>query len=319
MRKLLTFSVLLLAFCIGYEPPALSTPSAAPSADETAALAKPAASSAQPASQIAGAAQTAARVAMSAGDVPLPPLDDLTAQIDEYMTVIARDLARLDGSIRYVEDAVNIVRDVNGLALVALAVGLANDDSKYKRAAPHIIAAARRLAAAQNFNDGNAALTALQAALTNTSDAAPLSWSDKVSELGPAMQALPNLSSAVNRLAGAESRFNTVMAAANPRMEQARQQVIAHLAGLAAISQGSIPNVVQSDRPDAVEEWKKYCEEFRDYAIKVNAIAHQFIQERAAGGGTTNFATFNTAFRAMAESCDDCHRAFYPSAVGQTE
>jgi len=240
--------------------------------------------------------------------VPLPPVADLVAQVDYYMTRMGRSMDFLRATPRYVASAADVVRDSNALALIALAIGLAEEDSKYKGPAPHIIAAAQSLAAAQNYPEGRRAFEALRRALTNTEEAPPLSWSDGVAGLTPVMQALPNLSSAVNRTTDTELKLNTLL-------DRQPQQVFSQLAALAAISQGSIPLVAETELPDAVEDWKRYCEEFRDAAIKANAAAHQFARDRAEGR-VPDYSIFRTAFLAMRESCDDCHRVFYPRAVG---
>ena len=350
MRHILTLSVLLLAFCIGCpEPPAppttpepppvdatpvetdeapapvLEPPPAveppAPVVDPTPAVEPPApvvepapaVEAPAPVVEPAPAVEMApvAAVAAFSGDVPLPPLDDLTVQIDLYIAAIARAMEGLDGSNNYTQDAANVVRDTSGLVLVVLAVGLADADSKYKQPAPHIIAAAHALIAAQNLEEGQAAFAALQAALTNTSDGTPLSWSDKMADLAPAMKALPNLSSAVKRITDTERKLNLVLDG-NP------QRAYPPLAALAVIAQGTIPNVVQTEKPDAVEEWKKACEEFRDAALKANAAAHLYAQVKAEGG-EPDYSVYSVSIAALAESCDDCHRLFYPNAVGQTE
>ena len=345
MRILLTLSILTLVFCVGctqsvvhpenLQPVALEDKETGCSAcslhaaiqEKEAANDAPASDAAPPAEtgtnsiengtieEPTAAVTSSAQAKYAAESVPLPPIADLTAQIDDYMTRIGEALERLDGSPRYEDDAATVVRDVSALATIALAIGLAEEDSKYKQSASHIIVSARALAAAKTLEDGNKAFAALQASLTDTSEGAPLAWTDKVADLGPLMKSLPNLSSAVNRLTNTENRFSTVAAGANARTQAARTQVLGHLAALAAISQGSIPNAVQTEKPDAVAEWKKYCEDFRDAAIKVNAAAHQFI----GSTGNANYTLYDTAFKAMAASCDDCHRTFYPNAVGQTE
>jgi len=237
--------------------------------------------------------------------VPLPPIADLVAQVDEYITKLGASIDSLDGSPRYATDATDVVRDASALSLVALALGLAEADSKYKKAAQQIIATAQKLVAAKSHAEGQKAYDELKAALTSTGGGGePLAWSMKVAGLTPLMKAVPNLSSAVKRLTNTERNLNM-------RLERSPQQIYGTTAALAAISQGSIANVTETTKPDAVAEWKKFCEEFRDAALKVNAVAHQYAEK------TADYATFKTAITAMSNSCDDCHKVFYPSAVGQ--
>ena len=232
--------------------------------------------------------------------VPLPPLDDLTAQVDEYVTKLGTNLESLEGSPQYASDT--IVRDANALSLVTLAIGLAEADSKYKKSAPQMIAAAQKLAAAKSYEDGRKAYEELKSALTSSGGGTSLSWSVKIADLPPLMKAVPNLSSTVKRLTNTEGKLRNL---------RRPEQVHGALAALAAISQGSIANAADTTKPDAVEEWKKFCEELRDSALKTNAVARQFAEEKA------DYAAFKTAIDAMSVSCDRCHEVFYPSAVGK--
>ena len=236
--------------------------------------------------------------------VPLPPLDDLTAQVDEYMTKLGANLESLDGSPRYAADATDIVRDANALSLVALAIGLADADSKYKKSAPQIVSAAQTLAAAKSFDEGQKAYDGLKSALTGMGDGTPLSWSVKVAHLTPLMKAVPNLSSTVKRLTNTERKLDILL-------ERKPEQVYGALAALAAISQGSLASFSETTKPDAEAEWKKFCEDFRDAALNANAVTHQVAEKKA------DYAAFKIALDAMASSCDHCHAVFYPSAVGQ--
>ena len=330
MRTILTFSVLLLALCVGcpstdskpiknqpVEPaeihdhdkiPPLVEPMS-PQRDEPAEDSAPAPETTVAPETTAILSEALEKFADEA--VPLPPLEDLTAQIDYYITKIGTSLEGLDGSPKYAEDAADIIRDANASALIALAIGLAEGDSKYKKSAPLIIASAKTLAAAKNLDEGQKAYTALKASLTGQGTGR-LAWTDKVADLKPAMKALPNLSSAVRRVSDTENKLDRFLG--NVR----GQEVYSQTAAMATIAQGCIPNVAETTKPDAAAEWKKHCEEFRDLAIKTNAAAHQYAKDKA-DGKTPNYAAFDTSFKAMSESCDSCHKDFYPSAVGQHE
>ena len=241
--------------------------------------------------------------------IPLPPVEDLTKQIDEYFKKMGDSLEALDGSPRYAADSGDIVRDANALALIVLAVGLAETDSKYKKPAPLIIVAAQNLATAKSLEEGQKAHEALKVSLIGAGEGKSLAWSDKVADLKPAMKALPNLSSAVKRSTNTERKLGIIL-------DRQPQQIFGQTAAMAVISQGTIPNVAETTKPDAVEEWKKHCEEFRDAAIKVNTVARQYAKDRD-DGKEPNYTVFDAALKAMTESCDDCHKVFYPSAIGK--
>jgi hypothetical protein len=237
--------------------------------------------------------------------IPLPPIDDLTVQVDEYITKLETALEDLDGSPKYMEDAANVVRDAGALSAVVRAIGLAEADSKYKKSASAIIAATKTLAAAENLETGQKAYDTLKSALTSTDAGKPLSWSEKTADFVPLNRAITNLSATVKRQTDTERKLTI-------QLERKPQQVYGMLAALAAISQGLIPNASETSKPDAVEEWKKHCEEFRDIALKANALAHQFAE------GKADYTAYKAvAIDAMAESCENCHKVFYPSAVGK--
>ncbi|GHT23993.1 hypothetical protein FACS189419_08620 [Planctomycetales bacterium] len=234
----------------------------------------------------------------AADAVPLPPAADLTAQIDFYVATIDKTIQELDGSTKYKEDADQIVRDANGLILVVKAVGLNAEDSKYKKSVLHIIAAAKKLESAGTFEEGQAALTGLTDSLTGKGAAAEaLDWSKKTANLKPVMKAVPNLNAAIKRLGGTDKKF-----------KKSEDKIIAGLAALAAIAQGSIANVKDTAKPDAEAEWKKECEQLRDTALKANAAAHALVD------GKGDFAAFTKAFDEVNNSCHACHEIFSPEA-----
>ena len=227
--------------------------------------------------------------------IPMPPMADLEAQADDYLEKIGGMLKDKDGTTDYKKDADDVVRDVNALALVALAIGLSSEDGKYKKAAPGIMAAALALEKVDKLDTANKVYADLRAAYASSGDPTALGWT-KVASLGPVMKAVPNLDSAVKRLGGSESR-----------LKRGPARVTALLAGLAAIGQGSIANVKDTLKPDAEVEWKKECEIFRDAAIKANAAVHALVD----GKGT--YADYEAAYKVLADTCDSCHKIFQPN------
>jgi hypothetical protein len=236
--------------------------------------------------------------------IPMPPIDDLVGQIDEYVEKLGKTLEDLDGTVNYKNDSDFIIRDANALALVALAVGKSEADSKYKKAAFGIIKAATELAAVTQYDAANKAYNVLKTALTSESDPSALEWT-KTAELQPLMKAVPNLSSTLTRLTNTEKKLKTQM--------KKPKRVFGALAALAVIPQGSIANVKDTSKPDAVTEWKKECEQFRDAAIKTNAALHSYVEEKI------DYKTYWVTFKEMTETCDKCHEKFYPNAVGKNE
>ena len=230
--------------------------------------------------------------------VPLPPIADLVAQANDYLEKLGGTLKDLDGTSDYKKDADAVVRDSNGLALVALALGLSPEDSKYKKAAPGIITAALALEKVDKLDAANKAYADLKAASESSGDPTTLGWT-KIATLGPVMKAVPNLDATAKRLSNSESKLKR--AKTNPT------KITAPLAGLAVIAQGSIANVKETRVPDAEADWKKECERFRDAALKANAAVHAFVEEKAT------YAEFDAAYTALSETCDSCHKIFQPN------
>ncbi len=247
-------------------------------------------------------AETIGKIA--AETVMFPPAEDLCGQIDEYVTKMGKELDDLDGTTKYKDDADFIVRDCNALALVALSVGMSEDDSPYKKAAPAIIKAALALADAADYASAKKAYAELQESLKSTAGG-ELGWT-KIGKLGPLMKAVPNLSSSLTRLTNTEKKLKT-------QVEKQPKRLFGSLATMAALMQGSIANAEDTEKPDMKAEWKKECESFRDAALKANVAAHGFAE------GTVDYKTYWETFKAMTDSCDKCHQTFYPSAVGKSE
>jgi hypothetical protein len=236
--------------------------------------------------------------------IPMPPINDLIGQIDEYVEKLGKTLDDLDGTANYKNDGDFVVRDANALTLVALAVGKSESDSKYKKAASGIIKAATELASATQYDVAQKAYDALKTALTSEGDPSVLGWT-KTAELQPLMKAVPNLSSTLTRLTNTEKKLKTQL--------KKPERIFGAFAALAVIPQGSIANVKDTSKPDAVTEWKQECEQFRDAAIKANAAVHSYAEEKI------DYKTYWAAFKEMTEACDKCHKEFYPSAVGKNE
>lgn len=248
-------------------------------------------------------ASSFAKVAQDAA--PTIPVADLVGQIDEYVERIGKNLDDLDGTVKYKSDADTIVRDTNALSLVALSVGMAQEDSKYKKAAPAIIKASMELAKVEKYDDAKKAYEALKASLTSEGDPSTLAWT-KVAELPPLMKAVPNLSSTLTRLTNTDKKLKR-------GIERNPERIYGALAALAAITQGSVANAKDTTKPDAEAEWKKECEQFRNAAIKANAAAHGFAEDKVS------YADYWKAFKEMTDTCDQCHEIFYPNAVGKAE
>ncbi len=231
---------------------------------------------------------------IAAEAVPMAPVADLVAQADDYLEKLGGTLKDLDGTSDYKKDADAVVRDANGLALVALALGMSAEENKYKKAAPGIITAAAALGKVEKLDAAQKAYADLKAAFESTGDPASLGWT-KVASLGPVMKAVPNLDSTIKRLSNTEKK-----------LKKNADRVNAALAGVAAIAQGSMANAAETNKPAAEAEWKKECIAFRDAAIAANAAVHGCVD------GKNDYAAFEAAYLALDATCKSCHVIFNP-------
>ncbi|MGL4594735.1 MAG: hypothetical protein ACRCUY_08415 [Thermoguttaceae bacterium] len=237
--------------------------------------------------------------------VSLPPVNDLVAQVDEYVSKLDETINKdLDGTSNYKNDSDAVVRDANALALVALGIGLSESDSQYKKAAPGIFKAAINLAGAETYENAKKACAVLQESLKSEGDAGDLSWKQGAANqkvhLKPLMLAVPNLDATLKRLTNTEKKLTSSM--------KKPERLYGTTAALAVIAQGSMANVAETIKPDAAAEWEIECKRFRDAAIKTNTALHDFAD------GKIEYAAFESIYEGFSKTCDECHAIFQPSA-----
>jgi hypothetical protein len=230
---------------------------------------------------------------LSAADtVPLPPVADLDAQVDYYISEFDKSLEDLAASRDFASDSTVLARDANTLILVALAAGMSEEAGKYKAAAPEIIKAAQAVAAAKDLATAKTAVADVKAALTKKSTE-KLEWK-KVAQVGPTMKlAVPRINTGMTRYLRTEAL-----------LKRGIPNIAGATATLAAISQGLMPDYDETIKPDNKDEWVKFSQEFRDAALKANAAVHGFEK------GDVTFNAFKEAIATMKESCEHCHAVF---------
>jgi cytochrome c556 len=84
------------------------------------------------------------------------------------------------------------------------------------------------------------------------------------------------------------------------RFEKGAPFITGNSAALVAIGQGSMPNADETEAPDKVAEWYKYCIQMRDAAGALNKAVHAKNEDAA-----------KEAMEALQQSCDDCHAVFH--------
>ena len=70
---------------------------------------------------------------------------------------------------------------------------------------------------------------------------------------------------------------------------------------IGVIAQASMYNAGDTDEPDQVDQWIKFCAEMRDAAAAVNAEIRADDKD-----------AIDAAMTRLGDSCDTCHEVFHP-------
>ncbi len=220
----------------------------------------------------------------------------------------AKDLAsRVEAYIEQFEEAVKdeeeykasegkLLKDANTMILIALGLGLHDEENDYKAAAPGLIKAAQQLAAAKDYAGAKAGVAALKKAAHSKGDPSSLKW-EKLASLEQLMKAVPGIDSRLKRNTRTEKAFKT----------KAKTNA-GDAAVLAVIAQGSIADTSEAKGDEQIKQWYKFCEQMRDAAAKVNA-----------GVRAGDFAAVKAAKKDLEKSCHDCHEVFHKEALDKVE
>ena len=212
------------------------------------------------------------------------PAQDLVNQVEEYL----EDLEdAVENEEEYNDSVENIGKDANTLILIALALGIHDEDNKHKNAAGAVIKACQDLAASSDYASAKAAVEAVKAAAAATDgDPSGLKW-EKMASLPELMEAVPLIDSRLKRYLR--------------RLDSSPEACTGYSAVLAVIAQGSMANTDETNKPNEVEKWEAYCVEMRDAAAAVNAACK--IQDEEAA---------EAAMELLHQSCESCHEIFNP-------
>jgi hypothetical protein len=191
----------------------------------------------------------------------------------------------------YKESVDKIAKDSSTLAVIALALGLNDQDSKFKAHAGAIMQAAQQLAATKDLASAKKGVAALKEAVEGKAKSdVTLKW-EKVASLPELMKQVPIINTKLKR----NLKGNNFKSKA--------KDTAGYTAVLAAIAQGAMADISAAKNPEQVKQWYDWSAKARDYAGAVNAAIH---------AGNESAAT--EAMKKMAQNCDDCHAVFHPGA-----
>ena len=214
------------------------------------------------------------------------PAEDLASQVDKYIKGLTKIVANEED---YNDGKNKIARDSNTLIVIALALGLHDQDSKYKAHAGALMEAAQELAATKDFESAKKAIADVQDAAEGKAEAnVELKWG-KIASLPELMKQVPLINTKLKRYAKG-SKFKSKA-----------KDTAGYTAVIATIAQGSIADASATDNSDEqVKQWRGFCVIMRDHAGAVNAAIHEGDEPAAA-----------EAMKKLAQSCDDCHAVFH--------
>lgn len=250
------------------------------------------------------AAAALAFAGLRAADMPpspplstIAPVEDLEAQVkyylDELDECVQSQADFKDATARIDAKAVTkLEKKTHALAVVALAIGLHDQPSQLKKAAPALIKAAQNLAKAADYAAAKSGVENLKAALSSNGDPSSLRWT-KVAAMHPLMGEVPMVHTAMKRDMKEPKRF-----------EKYSERLARGAAAIAVIAHGSMPNADETEKPGEVAKWYQVCIEMRDAAAAMNKATHEKSWDAA-----------NAAMATLQKSCDDCHRVFKPDVV----
>lgn len=212
----------------------------------------------------------------------LVPVEDLIGQADDYVEELEDCVEDLE---EYQDSVDKIKRYADSLAVIALAIGLHDQDSRLRKAAPALVKASQELAGAADFPSARAGVANVKAALSSNGDPSSLKWT-RVASLKTLMEQVPLINTKLKRYIR--------------RFEKGAPYIAGNSAALVAIGQGSLHNAGETEAPDKVAEWYKYCVDMRNSAAALNKAVHAKNEDAA-----------KTAMDALQQSCDRCHAVFH--------
>jgi hypothetical protein len=214
------------------------------------------------------------------------PAEDLANQADQYMKELEQSVA---SEADYKDSLDKIAKQSNTLVIIALALGLHDQESKYKASAGALMKAAQGVAAAKDFESAQKAVAALKDAAAGKGKAdAELKW-EKVAALPELMKQVPLVNTKLKmKLKGAN-------------FKKKAKDTAGYTAVLAAIAQGAMLDTSVTKNADQVKQWQKFSAAARDDAAAVNVAIHKGDPDAA-----------DTAMKKLNQSCEDCHAVFKP-------
>ena len=208
-------------------------------------------------------------VSADAGATPPPkvstfaPAEDLVRQADHYIEAMKNTV---DTEAKYDDSEGKIGRDSNTLIVIALALGLHDQESKYQARAGALMKAAQDVAATKDYASAKKAVGALEkVAAGDGPPGTALKW-EKVASLPELMKQVPMV----------DTKLKFCVKGAN--FKRKAEESAGYSAAIAAIAQGSIADASATKNADK----SSYGRSFRGHARPCRRPERRHPQRRPA-------------------------------------
>ncbi len=213
------------------------------------------------------------------------PNGDLTCQMKSYVEDLC-DLVKTESEFEDNQD--KVARSASVVSVLAMTLGVDDQDNCYKPAASAILKASQALADAKDYAAAKKACDQLVAAV-DAKDCPPAKW-EKAASLKNLMAAVPLIS----------AKIRSSHIKKEKRFKKKAEQFAGYTAVLAAIGQASMYNADETDKPGEADKWYAACGDFREKAAAVNKTIHDGDSKACL-----------KAVEAMKLSCEACHETFH--------
>jgi len=212
--------------------------------------------------------------------------DDLAAEVKLQIADLEKAVVDEEEYKSQVEG--RFIRDGNTIALIAIALGLHDQDHPIKHCAKAIAAAAQKLAQTKDFAGTKQAIEDLKAAANGEGKgSSELKWG-KVSKLPGLMK---------DEVPAINNKLKTGLR----HFKKRSSDVAANAATMALIAENANLYVADTKKPGEGQKWTEFDSQMRAAAGDLAAKAH-------AG----DEAGAKTAMDKLEKSCHDCHAVFNP-------
>lgn len=217
------------------------------------------------------------------------PAENLVAQADAYIKSLVNCTADAD---EYKDSTSRIAYEANTLIVIALALGLHDQDNKYKASAGEVIKAAQAVAAAKDFASAQKAVETLTSLkLEQGGGNAGLRW-QKIAAQPELMKQVPIINVKLGQCLKPD------------KFQKKAKTSAGYTAVLAVIGHASIYDATAAGNDAGKQKlWVDFSAAMRDAAGELNAAIRK-----------SDLPSAVAAEKKLTKSCDDCHAVFKPDA-----